>query len=119
MSAPAVRLALVHPALNLLDTITDGMSVELVDGAVCGADPELHTGLGAFADEPTDEREAREQVAKEVCVTDCPVRGLCLARALSVRPGSGVWAGLTADEIGDLAHVLDTFGVTGRRSEVA
>ncbi len=118
MSAPAVRLSVVHPALNLLSTITDGTPVALADGALCGADPELHTGPDAFTDEPADEREAREQVAKEVCA-DCPGRALCLTRALSVRPESGVWAGLTAEEISGLAYVLDTFGLSERPAEVA
>ncbi|GAA4593718.1 hypothetical protein GCM10023194_58700 [Planotetraspora phitsanulokensis] len=102
MSAPAVRLPDLHPALRLLDSVTDGISVQLAEGALCGADPELHTGPDAFTDEPADDRAAREQVAKEVCA-ECPVWALCLARSLRIRPESGVWAGFTAAEIGELA----------------
>ncbi len=122
MSALTVRLFAVHPAFSLFDTITGGMPVELADGALCGADPELHTGPDAFTEESADERDAREQVAKEVCA-ECPVRSLCLARALDIRPTSGVWGGLTVVEIDDLVQLLaDTFGAFGpteRRSEVA
>ncbi|MFI7028393.1 WhiB family transcriptional regulator [Microbispora rosea] len=101
MSTPTLRLTTLHPALRLLDSLTGGMPAELAENALCDADPELHTGPDIFTEESADERAAREDVAKELCA-DCPVRALCLARALRLRPEVGVWAGLTAQEIGDL-----------------
>ncbi len=118
MNAPALHLATIHPGLMLLDTITDGMSGELAEGALCGVDPELHTGPDAFADETAEERDAREQVAKEVCA-ECPAKVACLRRALDLRPEVGVWAGFTAAELFDLAELLDTFGTTQDRAGVA
>ncbi|WP_037934557.1 WhiB family transcriptional regulator [Streptosporangium roseum] len=112
MSAPAVRLPVAYPALSLLMAITDGMPRRLAEGALCGADPELHTGPDAFTDESADERAAREQVAREVCA-ECPVRALCLARALEVRPDSGVWAGIPAPDL------LTMLGWAEQRTEVA
>ncbi|MFC7646585.1 WhiB family transcriptional regulator [Streptosporangium lutulentum] len=112
MSAPTIHLLTTHPALSLLAAITDGMPRRLAEGALCGLDPELHTGPDAFTDESADERAAREQVAREVCA-ECPVRALCLARALETRPSSGVWASILA---ADLLALLST---TEQRTEVA
>ncbi|WP_371781712.1 WhiB family transcriptional regulator [Streptosporangium subroseum] len=112
MSAPTVRLLTTHPALSLLAAITDGMPSRLAEGALCGLDPELHTGPDVFTDEPADERAAREQVAREVCA-ECPVRALCLARALELRPDRGVWAGISATDL------LAVLGTTEQRTEVA
>jgi hypothetical protein len=41
-------------------------------------------------------------LAREVCAS-CPARLSCQAFALLTRPQSGVWAGLTSDQIGALA----------------
>ncbi len=116
MNGPVLHLTAVHPALLLLDTITQGMPAELAEGAACGVDPELHTGPDA--DEPAEERDAREQVAKEVCA-GCPARVACLRRALSIAPEVGVWAGFTAAELSDPAVLLAAFGMTEVRAGVA
>lgn len=88
-------------ALSLLAAFTEGMPRHLVEEAACAFDPELHTGPDSFAEEPAEERAAREQVAREVCA-ECPVWASCLFYALHARPQSGVWAGLTAAEIAAL-----------------
>ncbi|MEV6985009.1 WhiB family transcriptional regulator [Sphaerisporangium sp. NPDC051017] len=103
--------AVVHPArfpalpgaLLPADALADGLSRELAERALCGFDPELHTGPDAFTDEPDDERAAREQVAREVCA-ECPARVACLRRALRLAPNAGVWAGFTPDELAELPH---------------
>ncbi|MEO3869554.1 WhiB family transcriptional regulator [Nonomuraea sp. B12E4] len=94
-------LARDRAALALLADLTEGMPRHLVEEAACMFDPELHTGPGTFAEEPADERAAREQVAREVC-RECPVWASCLFYALDARPQTGVWAGLTAEEIAEL-----------------
>jgi hypothetical protein len=70
-------------------------------GCVC--DPELFAGPADVEpeDEAPEDRAARIAVAREVCAA-CPVRPACLAYALRTRPATGVWAGLTAEEIGGL-----------------
>ncbi|MBB4917423.1 WhiB family transcriptional regulator [Streptosporangium saharense] len=79
----------------MFDAVAD-LPAELADGALCTC-PELHTGPDPeSAPEAPEERTARVQVAVEVCA-ECPVRVLCLARALRVRPTVGVWAGLDAE----------------------
>ncbi|MGJ6962534.1 WhiB family transcriptional regulator [Streptosporangium sp. G11] len=95
---------LLQTALNLLDAITDDLSRRLAEDALCGPDPELHTGPNTGA-ESADEQAAREQVAREVCA-ECPVQQLCLNRAVRLRPKHGVWAGLTAAEVNTLADQL-------------
>lgn len=67
----------------------------------CVYDPELHTGPRRTI-ESAEQRAAREQVAREVCA-DCALRRRCGRYALSVRPPFGVWAGLTAAEIAEVA----------------
>ncbi|MFG1753669.1 WhiB family transcriptional regulator [Streptosporangium sandarakinum] len=80
----------------------DAWSV-LAEAGECRYDRDLHAG----PDHPESEHEraARVQVAREVC-GPCPVRALCLAYAVAVRPATGVWAAHTAEEIGHLADVL-------------
>jgi WhiB family transcriptional regulator, redox-sensing transcriptional regulator len=70
-------------------------------GCVC--DPELFTGPAGIEpeDEPPQDREARVEVARQICAT-CPVRRPCLAYALRTRPAAGIWAGFTPEEITDL-----------------
>lgn len=41
--------------------------------------------------------ESQSDAAKAICAA-CPVREACLEYALEVRPGDGVWGGLTATE---------------------
>ncbi|MGC5011381.1 WhiB family transcriptional regulator [Streptosporangium sp. DT93] len=118
MSTPAALLPAAHPALALFDAVTDGLPRQLAEGALCGLDPELHTGPDTFTPEPAEERAAREQVAREVCA-ECPVRQLCEDRAVRLRPEHGVWAGLTASEVNGLADLLATFGLIEQRTEVA
>jgi WhiB family redox-sensing transcriptional regulator len=80
---------------------------EVLDGAECLHDPYLHTGPDVFEHEPKAEREIRETVAREVC-DGCTVIGACLEYALRTRPASGVWAGLTAAELADLADAPES-----------
>jgi WhiB family redox-sensing transcriptional regulator len=47
--------------------------------------------------ERREEREAREQKAKDIC-TSCAVRTECLDFALRVREPHGIWGGLTEHE---------------------
>ncbi|MDA8321833.1 MAG: WhiB family transcriptional regulator [Actinomycetota bacterium] len=71
----------------------------LAEDPPCLLDPELHSGTSG--ESPEDEA-ARVAVAREVCAS-CPARLPCRAFALLTRPQSGVWAGLTADQIVALA----------------
>ncbi|MEV4398310.1 WhiB family transcriptional regulator [Nonomuraea sp. NPDC049607] len=105
-------LPVTHPALALLAAVTEGVPRHLADEAACRFDPELHTGPDAFTDEPADERAAREQVAREVCA-DCPVWASCLLSALDKRPASGVWAGLTPEELRDMSAPVSPNAVRG------
>ena len=78
---------------------------ECLDGAECLFDAELHDGPGPQDRfEHPDARAAREDVAKDICAT-CPVQVACLEYAIRTRPVTGVWAGLTADEVAQL-HAL-------------
>ncbi|MFI7228381.1 WhiB family transcriptional regulator [Nonomuraea angiospora] len=86
----------------LLTSVTEGMPRHLVEEAACRFDPDLHAGPDVFTDEPADAKAAREQVAREVCA-ECPVWASCLFYALDTRPATGVWAGLTSEEIATLA----------------
>ncbi|TDD17861.1 WhiB family transcriptional regulator [Nonomuraea diastatica] len=101
-----------RPALALLAAVTAGTPRHLADEAACRFDPELHTGPDAFADEPADERAAREQVAREVCA-GCPVWASCLFSALDMRPASGIWAGLTPEELREMAAPVSPDAVRG------
>jgi len=47
--------------------------------------------------EQRPDREAREQQAKQVCMT-CPVRTECLDYAVTRPENAGVWGGLNEDE---------------------
>ena len=69
----------------------------------CLCDPELFTGPTDIEpeDEPTEDRDARITVAREVCAS-CPVRLACLAYTLRTRPAAGVWAGFTPEEVAAL-----------------
>ncbi|MEU9832734.1 WhiB family transcriptional regulator [Streptosporangium sp. NPDC048047] len=89
---------MTSPPLNLADALS-----VLFEVGECRYDRDLHAG----PDHPEGEQEraARVQVAREVCGL-CPVRPLCLAYALTVRPATGVWAARTAEEIGHLTGTL-------------
>lgn len=78
----------------------------------CLYDPECHDGPAGLAAETAGDRAAREQVAAEICAA-CPVREPCLAYALRARPARGVWAGLTAFEVGALADALGVDRIAG------
>jgi WhiB family transcriptional regulator, redox-sensing transcriptional regulator len=82
------------------------MRDEVLSGAECLYDPYLHTGPDVFEHEPKAERLAREAVAKDVCA-GCTVTAACLGYALRTRPTCGIWAGLTAAEIGALADITE------------
>ncbi|WP_219498563.1 WhiB family transcriptional regulator [Nonomuraea ceibae] len=101
-----------HAALTLLATVTEGIPRHLADEAACRFDPELHTGPDAFTDEPDDERAAREQVAREVCA-GCPVWASCLFSARDARPASGIWAGLTPEELRAMSAPVSPESVQG------
>jgi WhiB family redox-sensing transcriptional regulator len=77
---------------------------EPIEGAQCRFDPELHTGPDTFTAESLGDREAREAVAIGVCES-CPLRAACLEYAMATMPETGVWAGFTAEEIGELAVI--------------
>ena len=47
--------------------------------------------------ERKDEKEARENRAKEICAT-CPVRKPCLEYALGIKEPHGIWGGLNEAE---------------------
>jgi hypothetical protein len=63
----------------------------------CTYDPELYTGP-RLTIESTEERAAREAVAREVCAT-CPALLLCELYARQAHPTSGIWAGRTPAEL--------------------
>ncbi|MER6508273.1 WhiB family transcriptional regulator [Nonomuraea sp. NPDC001636] len=113
---PAPTPARNRFAVTLLAALTEGMPRHLAEEAACAFDPELHTGPDLFVEESAEERSAREQVAREVCA-ECPVWASCLFYALDARPETGVWAGLTADEIA--AITSDGRGASASPSEVA
>lgn len=81
----------------LVDLLAD-----LAESGQCQYDPELHMGPDAFAIESATARQAREDVAKEICES-CPVADVCLECALRTRPTCGIWAGMRAREIAALA----------------
>ncbi|MGH3445990.1 MAG: WhiB family transcriptional regulator [Nocardioidaceae bacterium] len=83
-----------HPSRQPLADLRD----ELLAGAHCLYDPQLHSGPPDLEAEDLADRAAREAVAREVC-TSCPVRAACLVYALRTRPADGVWAGFTADQV--------------------
>jgi len=84
----------------------------LSDQAECQFDPELHTGPEDPKDESPAERQAREDVAREIC-DGCPVRLACLTLALHTLPETGVWAGYNADELAEVAAPLLTPSALG------
>ncbi len=47
--------------------------------------------------ERKDEKEARENRAKDIC-SSCPVRKPCLAYALGIKEPHGIWGGLNEAE---------------------
>ena len=86
---------------------TPDLRDECLDGAECLFDAELHDGPDPdMRLEHSDARTAREDVAKDICAT-CPVQLACLEYAIRTLPESGVWSGLTADEIAELAVLRD------------
>ncbi|MEU7749607.1 WhiB family transcriptional regulator [Nonomuraea sp. NPDC049158] len=94
----------IHPARMSLAEVE---ATWRVDGETplpeCTYDPELHTGL-RLTIESTEERAAREAVAREVCGT-CPALLFCALYALETRPATGIWAGQTPAEIA--AHAAE------------
>ncbi|MFI9589051.1 WhiB family transcriptional regulator [Nonomuraea sp. NPDC052265] len=84
-----------------------------VDGGTplpeCTYDPELHTGP-RLTIETTEERAAREAVARDICTT-CPALLFCELYALQTRPTSGIWAGRTPAEIAEQAAELEDLEV--------
>jgi hypothetical protein len=76
---------------------------DLLSGAECLYDPELHDGPAGV--ETLEEQAAREHVAKEVCA-GCPVLAACEAYTDQTRPKSGVWAGRTPSDRMDLGSLL-------------
>jgi WhiB family redox-sensing transcriptional regulator len=72
--------------------IGDERTAWLGNAACRNSDPELFFPVG-------DVRQARAQAeaAKKVC-RRCPVRGMCLARALDNGQEAGIWGGMTEGE---------------------
>jgi hypothetical protein len=90
------RNALLH-SLPDASTLND-LKAEILNSAPgCLLDRELFDGSGDTA-ESEEDRAAREAAARDVCA-ECPARRLCLIHALATRPDSGIWAGLTAQEL--------------------
>jgi len=75
----------------------------------CYYDPELHIGPRDRI-ETSQERAAREAVAREVCAA-CPARVVCGLYAMQVRPAFGIWAGRTPVEIAEYAVELEELEV--------
>lgn len=65
--------------------------------AVCGSPGVRDLFFGPWG-EPPAARNAREAEAKAVCAR-CPVRRPCLSFAVSEAMGSGVWGGMSEDEL--------------------
>jgi hypothetical protein len=82
------------PDPSSLEDLKDGI---LNSDPACLLDRELFDGPADGIESETD-RSVRETVAREVCA-ECPARSRCLVYALATRPESGVWAGLTAQEL--------------------
>ncbi|MCK2221924.1 WhiB family transcriptional regulator [Actinomadura sp. ATCC 31491] len=99
-----------HPARM---SLADIEATWRVDGGAplpeCTYDPELHTGP-RLTIESSEERAAREAVAREVCAT-CPALQFCQLYALESRPTSGIWAGQTPAQLADLAGDLEDLEV--------
>ncbi|MEU7832878.1 WhiB family transcriptional regulator [Nonomuraea sp. NPDC049129] len=88
----------LHPArMSLADLETVWQSNAETPLPECTYDPELHTGP-RLTIESTEERAAREAVAREVCAT-CPALLLCELYTRQARPTSGIWAGRTPAEL--------------------
>ncbi|MEU8364364.1 WhiB family transcriptional regulator [Nonomuraea sp. NPDC048882] len=100
----------MHPARMSLAEVE---ATWRVDGETplpeCTYDPELHTGP-RLTIENTEERAARESVAREICGT-CPALLLCELYTLQTRPASGIWAGRTPAEVADQAPELEDLEV--------
>ncbi|MEV4575417.1 WhiB family transcriptional regulator [Nonomuraea jabiensis] len=89
-----------------LSSLADLRNELLNAGPQCTpADAELFTGPDDDA-ESDAARHEREAQAKAFC-RQCPAWAVCLSYALAVRPDSGVWAGLTADELHGLRVRLE------------
>ncbi|WP_211589660.1 WhiB family transcriptional regulator [Microbispora sp. H11081] len=87
------------------DLVSELREAMVQAGPACTmADAELFTGPDVFEPERAGVRRYRENAAKRVC-RSCPARPECLAYALALRPGEGVWAGLTSDEVRALSLV--------------
>ncbi|GAA1021474.1 hypothetical protein Aple_073640 [Acrocarpospora pleiomorpha] len=106
VSTNAVRVhpSVLSPAQRPAAFRLDGEPFEVE----CAYDPECHTAPAAI--ETAEAQAAREAVAIKVCES-CPARQFCFGYALEIRPDTGVWAGMTAEEIDDLAYVLGTFNL--------
>ncbi|MEU7839252.1 WhiB family transcriptional regulator [Nonomuraea sp. NPDC049129] len=88
----------IHPArMSLAEVEAAWQTNEGTPLPECTYDPELHTGP-RLTIESTEERAAREAVAREVCGT-CPALLLCEQYARQARPTSGIWAGRPAAEM--------------------
>lgn len=88
-----------HPSRMSLDEIEATWHLEGGETPLpeCTYDPDLHTGP-RLAIETSQERAAREAVAREVCAA-CPALMLCRQYAHQARPTSGIWAGRLAVEM--------------------
>ncbi|MFG1976450.1 WhiB family transcriptional regulator [Nonomuraea fuscirosea] len=101
----------LHPArMSLADVEAAWQTDGQTPLPECTYDPELHTGP-RLTIESTEERAAREAVAREVCAT-CPALLLCELYATQAHPTSGIWAGRTPAE-------LTTYTTTPEDMEVA
>ncbi|MDT0303997.1 WhiB family transcriptional regulator [Streptomonospora wellingtoniae] len=83
-------------------TLADIERELLAQPRACGEQPDLF--FEPDAPESKAARTMREQSAAMLC-GDCPVRRLCLAYAVRLRPEYGIWSGHTAEEIAAVSEI--------------
>ncbi|MBT2224452.1 WhiB family transcriptional regulator [Nonomuraea sp. NEAU-A123] len=99
-----------HPArMSLAEVETAWRAQDGTPLPECTYDPELHTGP-RLTIETSEERAARESVAREICAT-CPALMFCELYAMEIRPTSGIWAGRTPTELAQQMAALNDLEV--------
>ncbi|MEV0592453.1 WhiB family transcriptional regulator [Nonomuraea cavernae] len=88
----------IHPSRMLSDHLAVAWRLTDPPAIECAYDPDLHTADSEGV-ESEQERAARVEVARQVCLT-CPLLLRCARYAAEVRPVSGVWAGRDTAEAG-------------------
>ncbi|WP_049563017.1 WhiB family transcriptional regulator [Nonomuraea sp. SBT364] len=88
----------IHPSRMLPDHLAVAWRLTDPPAIECAYDPDLHTADSEGV-ESEQERAARVEVARQVCLT-CPLLMRCARYAAEVSPVSGVWAGRDTAEAG-------------------